>query len=76
MTVAAWCRYLTSHDKQGQTIPIDDPLADILTQRACLSELDPRLLLNISEVFGDLVQSTRFVEAVADQLPSLHNVWC
>ena len=72
LTVAAWCRYLTSHDKQGQPIPIDDPLADILTQAGALSELDPRPLLSISEIFGDLVQSPRFVEAVADQLRSLH----
>ncbi len=72
LTIAAWCRYINSHDKQGQPIPIDDPLADILTQRASLSELDPRPLLSISEIFGDLVQSPRFVEAVADQLRSLH----
>ena len=73
LTVAAWCRYLTSRDRQGQLIPIDDPLADILTQHACLSELDPRPLLSISEIFGDLVQSPRFFEAVADQLRSLHD---
>ena len=70
LTVAAWCRYLTSHDKQGQ--PIHDPLADLLAQRASLSELDPTPLLSISEMFGDLVQSPRFVEAVAGQLQSLH----
>jgi mannitol 2-dehydrogenase len=72
LTIAAWCRYINSHDEQGQPIPIDDPLADILTQRASLSELDPRPLLGLSEIFGDLVQSPRFVEAVADQLRSLH----
>ena len=72
LTIAAWCRYINSHDEQGQPIPIDDPLADILTQRACLSELDPRPLLSLSEIFGDLVQSSRFVQAVADQLRSLH----
>jgi mannitol 2-dehydrogenase len=72
LTIAAWCRYLTSQDKQGQPTPIDDPLADILIQRASLSELDPKPLLSISEIFGDLVESPRFVEAVADQLRSLH----
>ncbi|MEG4440484.1 hypothetical protein QUB49_01650 [Microcoleus sp. AT9_B4] len=58
--------------RQGQPIPLDDPLADILTQRASLSELDPRPLLTLSEIFGDLVESPRFVEAVADELRSLH----
>lgn len=72
LTIAAWCRYLTSQDKQGQPIPIDDPLADILIQRASLSALDPKPLLGISEIFGDLVESPRFFEAVADQLRSLH----
>jgi mannitol 2-dehydrogenase len=72
LTVAAWCRYLTSHERQGQPVPIDDPLADILTQRACLSQVDPKPLLSISEIFGDLIQSPRFVEAVANQLRSLH----
>lgn len=72
LTIAAWCRYLVSHDHQGQPIAIDDPLADILTQRASLNELDPRPLISISEIFGDLVQSPRFVEAVAEQLRSLH----
>lgn len=72
LTVAAWCRYLSSHDRQGQPIVIDDPLADILTQRAFGSELDPRPLLNISKIFGDLVEAPRFVEAVADHLRSLH----
>ncbi|MCC5649858.1 mannitol dehydrogenase family protein [Nostoc sp. XA013] len=72
LTIAAWCQYLTSQDKQGQPIPIDDPLADILIQRASLSELDPKPLLSISEIFGDLVESPRFIEAVADQLRSLH----
>jgi len=37
-----------------------------------LSELDPRPLLSLTEIFGDLVQSPRFVEAVADQLRSLY----
>lgn len=71
LTVAAWCRYLVSHDDQGQPTLIDDPLADILTQRASLNELDPRPLLSISEIFGDLVQSPRFVEAVTNKLCSL-----
>ncbi|WP_445305072.1 hypothetical protein [Microcoleus sp. Pol12B4] len=70
--MAAWGRYINSHDQQGKPIPLDNPLADILTQRASLSELDPRLLLKLSEIFGDLVHSPRFVETVADQLRSLH----
>ncbi|MBN3957408.1 hypothetical protein [Nostoc sp. NMS8] len=39
---------------------------------SAVSELDPKPLLSISEIFGDLVESPRFVKAVADQLRSLH----
>jgi mannitol 2-dehydrogenase len=72
LTIAAWCHYLNGYDDQGQPIRIDDPLADILTQQARSGKTDPRPLLNMFEIFGDLVQSPRFVEAVAEQLPSLH----
>ncbi|MEG3895169.1 MULTISPECIES: mannitol dehydrogenase family protein [unclassified Microcoleus] len=71
LTVAAWCRYLSSHDPQGQPIAIDDPLADILTQKARLGKTDPTPLLSIFEIFGDLGESPRFVETVADKLSSL-----
>lgn len=72
LTIAAWCRYLKGYDDQNRPIPIDDPLADILTQRACSGKTDPRPLLNMFEIFGDLPQSSRFVETVADKLSSLH----
>ncbi len=72
LTIAAWCRYLNGYDDQNHPIPIDDPLASILTQQAHLGKTDPRPLLNIFEIFGDLVQSPYFIETVADKLSSLH----
>ena len=72
LTIAAWCRYLNGYDDQNLPIPIDDPLADILTQHARSGKTDPTPLLSIFEIFGDLPQSSRFVEAVADKLSSLH----
>ena len=71
LTIAAWCHYLNGYDDQNRPIPIDDPLADILTQQARSGKTDPRPLLSIFEIFGDLVQSPRFVETVADKLRSL-----
>jgi mannitol 2-dehydrogenase len=71
LTVAAWCRYLNGYDDQNRPIPIDDPLADILTQQVRLGKTDPRPLLSMFEIFGDLVQSPRFVETVAYKLSSL-----
>jgi mannitol 2-dehydrogenase len=74
LTIAAWCRYLNGYDDQNHSIPIDDPLADILTQQARSGKTDPRPLLSMFEIFGDLGQSPRFVETVADKLSSLHEV--
>ena len=74
LTIAAWFQYLNGYDDQKRPIPIDDPLADILTQQARSGKTDPRPLLSIFEIFGDLVQSPRFVETVADKLRSLHEV--
>ncbi len=72
LTIAAWCQYLNGYDDQNRPIPIDDPLADILTQQARSGKTDPRPLLSIFEIFGDLGQSPRFVETVVDKLSSLH----
>ena len=72
LTVAAWCRYLNGSDDQGRPITIDDPMADLLTQLARSGGSDPRPLLSLSEIFGDLPQSPRFVETVATKLNSLY----
>ncbi len=34
LTVAAWFRYLSGKNDLGNPIPIDDPMADVLTQKA------------------------------------------
>ena len=72
LTIAAWFQYLNGYDDQKRPIPIDDPLADSLTQKARSGKTDPRPLLSIFEIFGYLVESPRFVETVADKLRSLH----
>jgi mannitol 2-dehydrogenase len=74
LTIAAWFRYLKGQDDQGNPITIDDPMADILTQQARSGGSDPRPLLNLSEIFGDLPQSSRFVEAVTHHLHNLHAI--
>ncbi len=63
-TIAVWLRYLTGIDEQGLPLAIEDPMANILTKCARLGGSDPHFLLDIEEVFGDLSQSPRFVEAV------------
>jgi mannitol 2-dehydrogenase len=74
LTIAAWFRYLKGQDDHGHPITIDDPMAPVLTERARSGGADPKPLLTLSEVFGDLSQSSRFVAAVADRLRSLYEV--
>lgn len=72
LAIAAWCRYLKGQDEQGNTILIEDPLADLLQQQSFLGGLDPSPLLSISEIFGeDLSQSARFVNTVTRELAEL-----
>lgn len=71
LTIAAWFRYLKGQDDQGKPISIDDPMAEILSQRARSGGSDPSHLLGLSELFGDLSQSSRFVEAVQGHLHNL-----
>ncbi|MBE9113356.1 mannitol dehydrogenase family protein [Nodosilinea sp. LEGE 07298] len=72
LTIAAWFRYLNGKDDQGQEMPVDDPMASTLTERAQSGGKDPMPLLNLTEIFGDLPQSSRFVEAVTNYLHQLY----
>ncbi len=72
-TIAAWFRYLNGKDDQGHDLPLDDPMADTLAERAQSGGADPAPLLDLTEIFGDLPQSTQFVEAVAQYLRQLYD---
>lgn len=71
LVIATWFRYLKGQDDRGNPIEIDDPMAEILTQRARSGGSDPRPLLSLTEIFGNLPQSWRFVDTVSDRLRSL-----
>jgi mannitol 2-dehydrogenase len=71
LVVAAWCRYLQGKDDQGRRIEIDDPMAEVLTERANHPDA-PRSILHLTEIFGeDLPQSQAFVEAITTHFRSL-----
>jgi len=69
--VAGWFRYLRGVDEQGQTIAIADPLADDLRRRANEGGDDPRPLLALRAVFGDLGGNASFVDALSADLRAL-----
>lgn len=74
LTIAAWFRYLNGQDDQGNPITIDDPMADLLSERARSGGADPTSLLSLSELFGDLPQSSRFVDALTNHLHNLYEL--
>lgn len=71
-TVACWFRYLQGRDDLGRAMPIIDPYGDKLREYALLGGADPRPLLSMQELFGDLSGSTVFFNHVRDALYSLY----
>jgi mannitol 2-dehydrogenase len=72
-TVAAWFRTLTAVDDAGRPIPINDPMADELVKRARAGGPDPRPLLEMRALFGDVLpRAPRFVQLVEEFLGALH----
>lgn len=74
--VAAWMRYVTGIDEQGQPIEVKDPLAGRLREIADRAGRDPEKLANgllaVQEVFGtDLPAVVVFRDVVTNHLKSL-----
>lgn len=73
LCVASWMRFLNGNDEQGQEIPIVDPQADRLRLAAQEGLADPRPLLALTDIFGDLGSSERFVQELELLLQSLYS---
>ena len=70
--VAAWARYAEGTDEQGRPIEVVDRLRDDLQAAARRQRDDPLAFLRNRDVFGDLIESGRFVSAYSSALASLH----
>jgi fructuronate reductase/mannitol 2-dehydrogenase len=68
LAVAAWFRYLSGVDLQGDRIEVEDELAPTLQPLARRAADDPRALLEQRSIFGDLADDERFVERLAHAL--------
>jgi mannitol 2-dehydrogenase len=73
-TVASWARYAEGVDDNGEPIDVQDQLADKLVPRAKSQRENPTAFLEYTDVFGDLAEQPRFVEAYLWALDSLHRV--
>lgn len=72
LALAGWLRYLTGINEQGQVFTIDDPRAEELQALANQGGTDPRPLLALANLFGDLGQSENFVRRLANALQELN----
>ena len=72
LALAGWMRYLTGVDEQGRPYTIDDPRAAALTALARQGGTDPRPLLALTDLFGDLGQRAGFVRDLGADLKGLN----
>ncbi|MGY1682002.1 mannitol dehydrogenase family protein [Geodermatophilus sp. SYSU D01176] len=64
LAVAGWCRYLRGADDDGRPLPLEDPRGAELQALALAGGSDPRPLLGVRAVFGDLGEDPAFVAAL------------
>lgn len=72
LALAAWLRRVRGSDEAGQPIKIHHPLASLLRERAIAGGSDPRPLLSIRPMFGDLIDHAGLVATVGGHLSSLY----
>jgi mannitol 2-dehydrogenase len=70
--VASWARYAEGVDEHGRPIEVVDRQRDRLMALAAGQREDPLAFVNNRELFGDLVEHERFVDAYLAALTSLH----
>jgi mannitol-1-phosphate/altronate dehydrogenase len=72
LALAAWMRRVRAQDEGGQPIHVVHPLADLLRVRAIEGGTDPRPLLAITSLFGELSDNQSFVNSLERWLGLLY----
>ncbi len=70
--VASWARYAEGTDEQGEAIEVVDRQRDRVMALARRQDKEPLAFLTNRELFGDLLEHRRFVDAYQLALRSLH----
>lgn len=71
--VASWARYAEGIDETGAPITVVDRLKEPLMAAAALQHQDKLAFLRNRDVFGDLVDNSRFTDAYLRTLDTLHS---
>ncbi|HTP75633.1 MAG TPA: mannitol dehydrogenase family protein [Rhizomicrobium sp.] len=74
LALAAWFRRVRGTDDAGQPVDVRHPLAPLLLEKAVEGGADPRPLLGIENLFGELGRNERLVSTVGKWLASLYRV--
>jgi mannitol-1-phosphate/altronate dehydrogenase len=72
LALAAWLRRVRGDDEQGRPLAVVHPLAELLREKALEGGADPRPLLGIASIFGQLGLDERLRNATASALASLY----
>jgi mannitol 2-dehydrogenase len=70
--VASWARYAEGVDERGFPIEVVDRRRDSVMARARRQIDDPLAFITDRQLFGDLAENGRFVDAYLSALRSLH----
>ncbi len=71
--LAGWARYAEGVGEDGSPIEVVDPLRDRLTAAARRQAEDPLAFVSDRELFGDLVDDTRFADTYRRTLELIHS---
>lgn len=72
LALAAWIRRVRGIDEAGASIEVRHPLAEMLRERAAEGGADPRPVLGIAQLFGELGASEILVATVGKYLAGLY----
>jgi mannitol-1-phosphate/altronate dehydrogenase len=74
LALAAWLRRVRGEDERGRPIHVVHPKADLLRAQAIAGGGDPRPLLSISSLFGELIRHPSLVNTVERWLGLLYGI--
>ncbi len=72
LALAAWLRRVRGTDDAGRSVPVRNPMAALLQERAEAGGPDPVPLLSIEPLFGDLSRNMALVDPTRRWLASLY----
>ena len=74
LALAAWMRRVRGEDESGRPLNVIHPLADLLRSRALEGGGNPRPLLTITSLFGELIEHSAFVDSLEYWLSKLYSI--